>query len=299
MPSAFRKQAISERAHNQARIRQLAMQAPTDLEALALLFEDDGIVDDGTVAGRLGALLRATERRIMPGLQTAIPFGDTGFAGERRPGGAGLRDPWPASRNQVGHFLTAVGLQVAPEVVSRPLPVLGSIRHILGAPAAMSDSEVALRLTIGHEKVPDPPNVLEASLLILAQGFGAARWTVARDGTVTERVRRIVAALMAEACHQAVDSFVTYRAQFHATTEDDIAAWQEALRVSGKGRAFAWQPLEGASSPLRAIAVGNGEGNSMQDLRLSLVGWRLGQLIGCGAFNRRQDVAAWIRRTLG
>ena len=290
---------MSERAHNQARIRQLARQAPTDLEALALLFEDDGIVDDGTVAGRLDALLRATERKSMPGLQTAILFGDTGFVGERRLGGTGLRDPWPASRNQVGHFLTAVGLQVAPEVVSRPLPVLGSIRHILGAPAAMSDSEVALRLTIGHEKVPDPPNVLEASLLILAQGFGAARWTVARDGTVTERVRRIVAALMAEACHQAVDSFVTYRAQFHATTEDDIAAWQEALRVSGKGRAFAWQPLEGASSPLRAIAVGNGEGNSMQDLRLSLVGWRLGQLIGCGAFNRRQDVAAWIRRTLG
>ena len=299
MPRAFRKQSISERAHNQARIRHLARQAPTDLEALALLFEDDSIVDDGTVAGRLDALLRATERRSMPGLQTAIPFGDTGFAGERRPGGAGLRDPWPASRNQVGHFLTAVGLQVAPEVVSRPVPVLGSIRHILGAPAAMSDREVALRLTIGHEKVPDPPNALEASLLILAQGLVGARWIVARDGTVKERACRIVAALMAEACHQAVNSFVTYRAQFHATTEDDIAAWQEALRVSGKGRAFDWQALEGASSPLRAIAVANGEGNSVQDLRLSLVGWRLGQLIGCGAFNRRQDVAAWIRRTLG
>jgi len=299
MPRAFRKQSISERAHNQARIRQLAMQAPTDLEALALLFEDDGIVDDGTVMGRLGALLRATERRSMPGLQTAIPFGDTGFAGERRPGGAGLRDPWPASRNQVGHFLTAVGLQVAPEVVSRPLPVLGSIRHILGAPAARSDSEVALRLTIEHERVPDPPNALEASLLILAQGLVAARCTVARDGTVMERARRIVAALLAEACYHVVDSLATYRAQFHATTEDDLAAWQEALRVSGKGRGFDWQALEGASSPLRAIAVANGEGNSVQDLRLSLVGWRFGQLIGCGAFDCRRDIAAWIRRTLG
>ena len=299
MLRAFRKQSISERAHNQARIRHLARQAPTDLEALALLFEDDGILDDGTVAGRLRALLRATERRSMPGLQTAIPFGDTGFAGDRRLGGAGLRDPWPASRNQVGHFLTAVGLQVAPEVVSRPLPVLGSIRHLLGAPTAMSDSEVALRLTIGHEKVPDPPNSLEASLLILAQGFVAARWTMARDGTMKERARRIVAALLAEACRQAVNSVITYRAQFHATTEDDLAAWQEALRVSGKGRTFDWKALEGASSPLRAIAVANGEGNSVQDLRLSLVGWRFGQLIGCGAFACRRDIAAWIRRTLG
>jgi hypothetical protein len=299
MLRAFSTQANSARAHNLARIRQLARQAPTDLEALALLFEDDGIVDDGTVAGRLSALLRATERRSLPGLQTAIPFGDTGFAGERRPGGAGLRDPWPASRNQVGHFLTAVGLQVAPEVVSRPVPVLGSIRRVVGAPAAMSDREVALRLTIGHEKVPDPPNALEASLLILAQGLVAVRWIVAKDGTVKERARRIVAALLAEACRQAVNSIITYRAQFHATTDDDLAAWQEALRVSGKGRAFDWQALEGASSPLGAITIANGEGNSVQDLRLSLAGWRLGQLIACGAFDRRQDVAAWIRRTLG
>jgi hypothetical protein len=163
----------------------------------------------------------------------------------------------------------------------------------------MSDREVALRLTIGHEKVPDPPNALEASLLILAQGFVAARWTVARDGTVKERTRRVGAALIAEACYQIVNSLVTYRAQFGATTEDDLAAWQEALHVGGKGRAFDWRALEGASSPLRAIAVANGEGNSVQDLRLSLVGWRLGELIGCGAFDRRRDVAAWIRQTLG
>jgi hypothetical protein len=116
---------------------------------------------------------------------------------------------------------------------------------------------------------------------------------------VKERARRLVAALLAEACRQAANSFITYRAQFGATTDDDLAAWQEALRISGKGRAFDWKALEGASSPLHAIAVANGEGNSVQDLRLSLVGWRFGQLIGCGAFNRRQDAAAWIRRTLG
>lgn len=59
------------RARNVARIREIAARAPTDLEALALLFEDDTILDDGTVAGRARALLEATGRKSIPGLQTA------------------------------------------------------------------------------------------------------------------------------------------------------------------------------------------------------------------------------------
>lgn len=298
MLRALRVRRLSERARNRARIRQLAAQAPTDLEALALLFEDDGIVDDGTIVGRVRALLRATERRTIPGLQTGLPFGDTGFAGDRRPGGAGFRDPWPASRNQVGHFLTAVGLHIAPEAVSRPIPVLGSIRAIVGAPATMSDREVALRLTIGHEKIADPPNALEAALLILAEGLVAARWALAADASARERVRRIVTAIIAASWRQARDSLATYRAQFGATTQGDIAACHKALRAGGRGKALDRQALEGPGSPLRAIAVGNGEGNSVQDLRLSVAGWRVGQMVEHGAFGDRQAIAAWIRRTL-
>ncbi len=58
----------------QTRLRQLGAAAPTDLEALALMFEDDAIADDGTVAGRLQVILAATERRSIPGLHTAIPL---------------------------------------------------------------------------------------------------------------------------------------------------------------------------------------------------------------------------------
>jgi hypothetical protein len=236
MAPVFRRIRSSARAANQACIRALAAQAPSDLEALAQLFEAEGIVDDGTVAGRLRALLDATGRRTIPGLQTAIPFGDTGFTGDRRRGGAGFRDPWPASRNQVGHFLTAAGLSFAPELVARRIPLLGSIRTIVRAPETMSDAEVALRLSIGHEKVQDPPNTLEAALLALAEGFVEARRVVGMDLTTRERMRRIALAVVAEAARQTWGSMTRFREQFQATTDRDMAAWRAALRPAAADR---------------------------------------------------------------
>jgi hypothetical protein len=284
---------------NQERIRRLATEAPTDLEALARLFEDDGIADDGTVAGRLRAVLQATERRTIPGLYTALPFSDTGFAGSRQAGGAGFRDPWPSSRNQVGHFLTAVAMRVAPEVVSRRIPVFGSIRRLVGAPASMSDGDVALRLTIGHEKVSDPPDGTQALLLVLADGLVAARWALVRDTTTLQRARRIGLGLLLSAIRQVVISLTTFRAQFRATTESDIAAWHAALQAAAVDGHIDRRALESRDDPLRKIVVGHGPGNSEQDLRLSLAGWRLGQLIVDQAFASRHDVADWLRRTLG
>jgi hypothetical protein len=121
-----------------------------DAEALARLFEDPGLPGGGSAAARLGAILDATGRRLIKGLQTGVPFEDRGFRGDRRRGGAGLRDPWPSSRNQVGHFLTAVGLAFRPETVAAP--VLGRpMRWWLGAPPRLSDERVAMRLTLGHD----------------------------------------------------------------------------------------------------------------------------------------------------
>ena len=65
------------------------------------------------------------------GLQTGISFHDTGFA-------ADFKDPWPSSDNQVGHFLTAVGLSFNPAKVKQSFGGR-SLRDWLGAPAAMSD----------------------------------------------------------------------------------------------------------------------------------------------------------------
>ena len=287
-------------ARNRARIRRLAETAPSDLEALALLWDDDAIVDDGTLTGRLRAILRATERNSIPGLQTRILFSDTGFAGDQRlHGGKGFRDPWPSSRNQVGHFLTAVRLQFAPEIVSQPIPLLGSIRRIVGAAAAMSDAEVAARLAIGHEKATDPPTGPQAAIVVLAASlltYQRAKEAGAGEG---ERWRRVTTTAFAETRRQGAEILGTFRAQFNATTDGDLAAWRKALERSGPGTAFHRRAVEGRRSPLRAIRVNDGEGNSVQDLRLTLVGWRLGQLIGNGAFADRRDVAAGLRRTLG
>ena len=288
----------------QARLRQLGAIAPTDLAALALMFEDDAIADDGTVAGRLQVILAATERRSVPGLHTAIPFSDSGFRGDRKPGGAGFRDPWASSRNQVGHFLTAVRLQAAPGVVSRPLPLLGSVRALVGAPQAMADAEVALRLAIGHEKATDPPDGMAAAMAALEAGLAAYKAALAQELVGATVWRRVLAAIGAEAVRQVALILGAFRAQFKATSARDMAAWREALRlISGPGialdRTTVRRALEGPRSPLRSIRLGSGEGNSLQDLRLTLIGWRLGQLIGSGAFTDRREVAAWLRRTLG
>ena len=287
------------KARNQDAIRDIAAKASSDLDALARLFEDDRVEDDGTVGGRATALFEATERKLIPGLQTALPFSDTGFAGDRGKGGAGFRDPWPSSRNQVGHFLTAVRLSLAPDVVHQPIPVLGSIRAIVGAPREMGDSEVALRLAIGHEKAPDPRDALPAALRVLATGVAvggvatiadADRWTIAGAGGI---------ALSAASAWQARVILGGFRRQFSATSEEDLAAWQQALQMAGPGTPFDRDAVEGPESPLRTIAVADGVGNSIQDLRLSLVGWRLGGLIEEGAFANRHAVGPWLRATLG
>ena len=247
------------RGRTQAHIRRLGAAASSDLEALALLFDDDGIADDGTIMGRLRAVLRATERRTIPGLYTAVPFGDSGFAGDRRRGGEGFRDPWPASRNQVGHFLTAVALRVAPEVVSRPIPVLGSIRAIVGAPRTMGDAEVALRLAIGHEKLADPPNAVEAGLLVLARGLIAARRAVAGDNTIWIVARRIARTLLVEALLQAAGTLMTYRAQFTSVTDDDLgrpgAGPHTSVQAPARSRATCWRGIHRRCAPSPSAAA--------------------------------------------
>lgn len=145
-------------SQNQDRIRAIRMEAHlNDAEALVRMFVDKGIIDDGTVQGRLDVILEATQRYPIPGLQTGIEFSDVGFIGDRNPGGEGYRDPHESSRNQVGHFLSAVGLGYGPTKVNAPIPLLGGrIRDAVGAPPTMSDEEVGIRLIVGHEKKADP-----------------------------------------------------------------------------------------------------------------------------------------------
>ena len=137
------------RARNKARIVKIRDEAPTAVEAFARMFTDAGIVDDGSVPGRLGAILAATEHRIVPGLHMGIPIGLTGFRKE-------FEDPWLSSKDQVGHFLTAVRLANDPRFLSNPI-----FRLLLGI---SSDSDLPVQLIVGHEKSPDPPNVDKLTL---------------------------------------------------------------------------------------------------------------------------------------
>jgi hypothetical protein len=148
-------------AHNRARLNVIRDQAPTALEALARMFVDGAILDDGTMPGRLRAILKATERWRAPGLHTALPFGMDGFRTE-------FEDPWEESKNQVGHFLTAVRMAFDDRFLSIPIYplLLGGFRH----------QDRALRLMIGHEKHPDPeePTSLHPrNILNAIRGFRA------------------------------------------------------------------------------------------------------------------------------
>jgi len=129
-------------AKNRARIEEIRKAAPTDVEALARLFTDPKIDDGGTLVGRVNAIFEATEHEWIPALQTGVEFGQTGFRKE-------YLDPWPSSENQVGHFLTAVRMAFDPGVVTGNLMLLAILD-------AWTDSEMPLRLIIGHEKEPDP-----------------------------------------------------------------------------------------------------------------------------------------------
>lgn len=288
---------------NKRKAVEIARTAASSLDGLARLFADDDWRDDGTVAGRLHAVLDATERGSIPGLHTGIPFSDDGFAGDRRlHGSVGFRDPWPTSRNQPGHFLTAVSLYVRPEIVSRFIPLFGSIRRLVGAPTAMSDADVAIRLAIGHEKAPDAPNGKEAATAVLRAAAAEGRRTGRLYRPLGTWLACVVTTAAAESWRQFVASVEAYRTQFSATTEDDLAAWRQALtQVSGRipTKPVDRRILESAHSPLRRIKVAYGEGNSDQDLRLTLVGWCLGQLISAGAFPDRNALARWLRQSLG
>lgn len=281
---------------NRKRIAALKGEAGTDLEALARMFEDEQIIDDGSVVSRVQAVLGVTESLVIPGLQTGEEFSDTGFRGDQEPGGAGFRDPHPSSRNQVGHFLTAVGLQFSPEVVSRHIPYFGTIRSMVEAPTTMSDAEVALRLTIGHEKAPDPSGMMAAINVLLTGVF--ADLGPAPEGETEEQHDKRVGQAVSEEIRRQIRAIISaFRTQFLATTDADIAAWNEALGALGDGTVA---DTSTAETPLSRISINPaGRGNSIQDLRLSLVGWRLGQLITNGAFADGKSVAAWIRRSLG
>lgn len=251
-PSTRKREARQSRADLQ-RIRQVRERVGgDDAEALARIFETEGI-GDGGLEQRLQAILRATQQHWLPGRDTPLDLpglkeipeaGDAGFRPE-------FRDPWPKSRDQIGHFMTALGMFLYPEVVrARRFGI--RVRDWVRAPRDMPDEEVALRFIIGHEKVTDP--------------------------TLTDP-----------------RAMIQFPKQFSSATGEDVATYRRALAALGAD----WRADLGAAiEVLRGIEVGTGRGNSIQDLSLSLMACRLGQLIREGTVRTGVEAAAWIRANL-
>jgi hypothetical protein len=258
-------------AATRARVAALRHEANgDDAETLARLFEDAarrddegaGDADDGSAASRLRTILDATERRLIKGLHTALPFGDHGFRGDRARGGAGLRDPWASSRNQVGHFLTAVRLAFRPEILAEPVFGL-PMRTWLGADPALSDEQVGKRLTIGHELSPDPGVVRGAVAGALAGAvvplvLGLRGRSAALAVPVGSALGGLAGAL--------AEQFLGFRRQYQRATDADERAFDQALAAAGRGQgpALDQDAAEAALRPLFDKIDVNSRGNSYQ-----------------------------------
>ena len=284
---------------NQARM--LALRAEcgfNDAEALARSFSDGALSGGPTAMDRLRVVLAATERSVIPGLHTALAFRDAGFWGDPRPGGPGLRDPWPktGSVNQVGHFLTAVRLGFQPELVSRPL--LGpSMRFWIGAAHALSDEQVALRLTIGHELARDPGLWKGAGCGGLFAGILA--WPVTdRLGPSGQLGAVALAGCLGMVAGAALEHLLGFRRQFGRAGQPEELAFLRAAVALGEGPSMDLDAAERELRPILDRIDVTQSGNSYQDLRLSLLGWWLGQAIRQGRFEDRHEVANWLRLNL-
>lgn len=237
-----------------ARIHEIhAESGGNDAETLARMFEDDRLGDEDSVEDRVSTILDATAHRWLagrsfvldvPGLYELKGFSDRGFRPE-------LRDPWPGSRDQVGHILTALALSLRAGLVRRKRFGL-SLRSLAGAPSDLPDDEVALRFAIGHEKAPDPGRYDPLMLL---------------------KVRR----------------------QFATASAADVGAFRDAVEEAASR---ATVDVARLAAQLEAIRVGDGMGNSRQDLTLTALGAVLAAKVRRGDFPDRHAVAAWVRRNL-
>ena len=84
--------------------------------------------------------------------------------------------------------------------------------------------------------------------------------------------------------------------QAKSAEDSEIARFEQALSTVTRDLN---QNPHASLSALRGIRVGTGQGNSMQDLQLSLFGFKLGKMIRAGTINNRSYAARWIRSNIG
>lgn len=91
-----------------------------------------------------------------------------------------------------------------------------------------------------------------------------------------------------------VDYLVHYR-QFLAATDAEIRTFLDAVAALPNDPKI---DISKASSLISSIRIGTGEGNSIQDLLLSLYGYKFGSRIRFGNLATRADAGKWLRVNL-
>jgi hypothetical protein len=93
------------------------------------------------------------------------------------------------------------------------------------------------------------------------------------------------------------DAFAAnFRASLSARA-DEVEKFELALQTIS--RFPDWNCISGSLAALQGIKTESGQGNSFEDLHLSLYGFKFGKLIRESEITSRADAADWIRADLG
>jgi hypothetical protein len=84
--------------------------------------------------------------------------------------------------------------------------------------------------------------------------------------------------------------------QAKSATEREVALFENALSLVTPALN---QDPNSSLAALKGINIGSGQGNSIQDLHLSLFGYKLGRMIRYKDISDRVYAAKWIRRNIG
>jgi hypothetical protein len=91
----------------------------------------------------------------------------------------------------------------------------------------------------------------------------------------------------------------TWQANYFATIQASSSEIQAFLQALEKIGASPDWDVARSRTALSTIRIGSGVGNSMQDLHLSLYGYRFGRFIRKGELTSRAHAAQWLRTDIG
>jgi hypothetical protein len=92
------------------------------------------------------------------------------------------------------------------------------------------------------------------------------------------------------------DATLAFLRQARSPTTGEIEIFGNALAAVTSARN---QAVGVSRAALSGIRIGTGQGNSIQDLHLSLFGFKFGKMIRSGTISNRADAAMWIRTNVG